>query len=165
MDKTTYMNSCLARLEELVLQELAWQGAWKVDMVGIDFIQSSRIKGDTLEKVVDGCIKAITGDGIVKEMSYTIGGLGILLTLKMKGCIHIPMESALKKRDIHPFMCPIANMVLDRLVEVLHYETYYVADLATDEVREECVVRCAIYKDDSKIGLVSDWSKAATEKV
>ena len=36
MDKITYLNNCIARLEELVMQELAWQGTWKVDMVGID---------------------------------------------------------------------------------------------------------------------------------
>ena len=164
MDKTEYLNSCMARLEELVLQELAWQGTWKVDLVGIDFIQSKEIKGNTVEEVVENCIKEITAADITKEISYTIGGLGILLTLKMKGCIHIPMEARLKKGGIKPFMCPIANMFLDRLVEVLHYETYYVADLTIDESKEECVVRCAIYENDDKIGLVSDWSKTATQK-
>lgn len=164
MDKETYLNTCIARLEEVVLQELAWQGTWKVDMVGIDFIQSKNIKGKNVDEVIQNCIKAITSDGIVKEMSYTIGGLGILLTLKMKGCIHMPLETTLKKHGITPFMCPVANMILDRLVEVLHYETYYVADLTIDEAKQECVVRCAIYEDDSKIGLVSDWSKTATQR-
>ena len=164
MDKTEYLNTCMARLEELVLQELAWQGTWKVDLIGIDFIQSKKIEGDTVEEVVENCIKEITAADIVKEISYTIGGLGILLTLKMKGCIHIPMETRLKKDGIKPFMCPIANMFMDRLIEVLHYETYYVADLTIDESKEECTVRCAIYENDDKIGLVSDWSQTATQR-
>jgi len=164
MDKISYLNSCIARLEELVLQELAWQGTWKVDLVGTDFIQSRKVEGDTLEQVIENCIKEITAAGIVREINYTIGGLGILLTLKMKGCMHIPMEAILKKDGVNPFMCPIANMFLDRLIEVLHYETYYVADLTIDESKEECVVRCAIYENEDKIGLVSDWSETATQK-
>jgi hypothetical protein len=164
VDKTTYLNNCIARLEELVLQELAWQGTWKVDMVGIDLIHSKNIKGKTPEEIIDGCIKAMTEDGIIESASYVIGGLGILLTLNVKGCVHIPMEAHVKKEGIKPFMCPIANMVLDQLVEKLNFETYYVADLTIDESEKQCAVRCAIYEDDSKIGLVSDWAKTANKK-
>ena len=164
MDRISYLNNCMARLEELVLQELGWQASWKVDMVGIDFIQAKKIEGDTVEKVVESCSQEITAAGIVKEITYTVGGLGILLTLNMKSCLHIPMEARLKKDGIKPFMCPIANMFLDRIIEVLHYETYYIADLTIDENKEECTVRCAIYENDDKIGLVSDWSQTATQK-
>jgi len=164
MDKTDYFNDCMARMEELIFQELAWQATWKVDMVGTDFVQSGKIEGDTIDKVVENCIKEITAAGIAREINYTVGGLGILLTLKIKGCLHIPMEIKLKRDGIKPFMCPIANMFMDRLVEVLHYETYYVADLAVDADKQECTVKCAIYENDDKIGLISDWSQTATQR-
>lgn len=164
MDRIVYLNECLARLEELLLQELAWQASWKVELVGIDFLQSQKVEGDAVERVVESCIKEIRAGGIAKEIGYSISGLGILLTLNVKGCIHIPMEAKLKRDGVRPFMCPIANMVLDRIVELLNYETYFLADLNIDESKEECKVRCAMYESDDKIELVSDWSKTATNK-
>lgn len=164
MDRIVYLNECLASLEELLLQELAWQASWKVDLIGIDFLQSQKVEGDTVEKVVESCIKEIKAVGIAKEIGYSIGGLGILLTLHIKGCIHIPMEAKLKRDGIKPFMCPVANMVLDRIIELLNYESYFVADLNINEGTEECIVRCAIYENDDKIELVSDWSKTATSR-
>ncbi len=164
MDKIGHLNECMAGLEELLLQELAWEASWKVDHIGIDFLQSKKVEGDTVEKVIESCIKEIKAGGIAGEIGYSIGGLGILLTLNIKGCIHIPMEAHLKKNGIKPFMCPIANMILDRIVKLLNYETYFVADMNIDESGEECIVRCAIYENEDKIELVSDWSKAATNK-
>ena len=51
-----------------------------------------------------------------------------------------------------------------RIIEILNYETYYVADMNINENKKECIVRCAIYENADKIGLVSDWSKTATKK-
>lgn len=163
-DSIEHMNQCLARLEGLLLQELAWQAAWKVDMIGIDYLKSKKIEGNTVEKLVESCIKEIKAGGIAGDVGYTIGGLGILLTLNVTGCVHIPMEARLKKDGIKPFICPVANMILDRILELLKYESYFVADLKIDESQGKCVVRCAIYENEDKIELVSDWSKTATNK-
>ena len=87
MDRVEYLNDILVRLEELLYHELSGCAAWKVELVGIDFIQSKRIGGNTAEEVVRNCIKEITAAGLVKSMTYSIGGKGILLNLKMKDCI------------------------------------------------------------------------------
>jgi len=159
MDKVEHFNHMLVRLEELLYHELSGCAAWKVELVGIDFIQSKKIEGNTEEEVINNCIKEITADGLVKSMTYSIGGKGILLNLKMKDCIHLPKEVKLKKDNINPYICPIANMIMDQLIEKLKYETTFLAKLDINERTGECKVKCAIYETPDKIGLVSDWGK------
>ena len=159
MDKVEHFNDMLVRLEELLYHELSGCAAWKVELVGIDFIQSKKIEGNTEEEVINNCIKEITADGLVKSMTYSIGGKGILLNLKMKNCIHLPKEVKLKKDNINPYICPIANMIMDQLIEKLKYETTFLAKLDINERTGECKVKCAIYETPDKIGLVSDWGK------
>jgi len=159
MDKVEHFNHMLVRLEELLYHELSGCAAWKVELVGIDFIQSKKIEGNTEEEVINNCIKEITADGLVKSMTYSIGGKGILLNLKMKNCIHLPKEVKLKKDNINPYICPIANMIMDQLIEKLKYETTFLARLDINERTGECKVKCAIYETPDKIGLVSDWGK------
>jgi len=159
MDRVEYFNNMLVRLEELLYHELSGCAAWKVELVGIDFIQSKRIGGNTAEEVISNCIKEIIAGGLVKSMTYSIGGKGILLNLKMRDCIHLPKEVRLKKDRINPYLCPIANMILDQLIEKLKYETTYLAKLDINEKTGECKIKCAIYETPDKIGVVSDWTK------
>jgi len=159
MDKVEHFNNMLVRLEELLYHELSGCAAWKVELVGVDFIQSKKIEGNTEKEVIDHCIKEITAGGLVKNMTYSIGGKGVLLSLKMKDCVHLPKEIRLIKGGIHPYICPIANMILDQLIEKLKYETTYLAKLDFNETTGECNVKCAIYETPDKVGLVSDWSK------
>ena len=158
MDKTTYFNNLLARTEELFYHELSDCAAWKTEYIGIDFIQSKAITGDTPEHVIESCIKAIAAAGLIKEASYSIGGEAILLYLKVRGCIHIPKEVKLQQGGIKPYNCPIVNMILDQLIEKLNFVTTYVADLEVDEASGECIVKSAIFEKAEKIGNVCDWS-------
>jgi hypothetical protein len=157
MDEMKYCNDIIVRLEELLYHELSVMAHWKVELVGADFIQSCDIKGDTVEDVVQNCIREIKDAGFVKDMSYAISGLGVKLELKMKGCRHLPKEFRLKQDGIKPYICPITNMVLDQLIEKLNFETTFVADLHIDENSGECRVWCAIYEDEDKIGSVCNW--------
>ena len=159
MDRVEYFNDMLVRLEELLYQELSGCAAWKVELVGVDFIQSKKIEGKTENEIIERCIQAITGNGLVKEMTFSIAGKGVLLNLKMKDCVHLPKEARLKKEGITPFICPIANMILDQLIEKLGYETTYLAKLDIDGKTKECRVKCAIYETTDKIGTVSDWAR------
>ncbi|MHB8092730.1 MAG: hypothetical protein ACYDH8_14210 [Syntrophales bacterium] len=159
MDKLEYCNNMLVRLEELLYHELSGCAAWKVELVGVDFIQAKNIQGSNEDEVIAHCIKEIIAGGLVEKMDYLIAGEGILLSLKIKGCIHLPKESRLKKDGIKPYICPVANMLLDQLIEKLSYETTYMASLDIDEKAGECKVKCAIYKTPEKIGLISDWNK------
>jgi len=158
MDVWAYCNDCLARHEELFFQELAQASMWKPEYIGIDYIQSKKIEGKTAEEVIESCIKVMKEDGLVKDMTYTRGQEGILLKLTVNGCIHLPKEATLKKNGIKPYCCPITNMILDRILEVLHYEiTFLGGNMDIDENKGECVIRCGIWDNADKVVIVSDW--------
>ena len=158
MDKIQYMNECLARHEELLFQELAQASMWKPEYVGIDYIQSKNIKGNTAEEVVDSCIKEMTTDGLIKDMAYKRGPDGVPLKLVVQGCLHLPKEAKLKKSGVKPYCCPITNMILDRILEVLHFEiTFLGGNMDIDENKGECIIRCGIWESADKVGTVSDW--------
>jgi len=158
-DKTTYYNDMLARLEEVLYQELSRCASWKMDFVGADFLASKNIKGSTMEQVADACIKGIKAGELVKDLRYKVGGLGILLKLDVDGCVHMSKEIKVKKDGVHPYMCPIANMIVDRIVDKLHYVASHIAKVEINENAGHCTIMCAIYENEGKIGMVSDWTK------
>lgn len=159
MNEMEYCNDVLVRLEELLFHELSGCAAWKVELVGVDFIQSKDIQGDTPDDVIQNCIREIKSAGFVEEMNYAISGEDVKLELTMKGCCHLPKEIKLRQDGIKPYICPLANMVLDQLIEKLDYETTYVADLVIDEKSGECRVWSAIYENEDKIGCVCNWNE------
>ncbi len=159
MNDAAYMNDMLVRLEELLFYELSGCAAWKVELIGVDFIQSKEIKGSTPEAIIESCIKEIMAAGLVKEITYEIGGQGVKLELSMKGCVHLPKEKRLKKDGVTPYICPITNMILDQLIEKLNYDTTYLAELRIDENKEQCWSRSAVYENETKIGCVCNWDE------
>ena len=131
--------------------------------VGTDFLASKDIKGSTVEEVIDNGIKEIKAGELVEDITYTRAGEGILLILNVKNCIHIPMEAKLKygaknEGGVSPYMCPIANMILNRILEVLKFEMVYNASIENiDTDAGECTLKCVIYETTEKIGQVGDW--------
>ena len=158
MDKTAYFNALMARTEELFYHELSDCAGWKTEFIGVDFIRSKDIRGDSASEIIESCIREISEAGLVKEASYSIGGQEILLFLKVKGCIHVAKEAMLMKGGITPYNCPIVNMILDQLIEKLNFESTYVAELDVNPATNECSVKCAIFETADKIGNVCDWS-------
>ncbi|MBW2138151.1 MAG: hypothetical protein JRH06_11420 [Deltaproteobacteria bacterium] len=159
MNEMEYCNELIVRLEELLFHELSGCAAWKVELVGVDFIQSKSIEGKNPDEVIRNCIKEIEAAGLVEEMNYTIGGRGVKLELTVKGCRHILKEVKLKRDGVQPYICPITNMILDQLIEKLGYVTTYLAEVHIDESKELCRTRSAIYEDEAKIGCVCNWNE------
>ena len=158
MDRTEYFNDLMARMEELFYHELSDCACWKTEFVGVDFIQSREIRGRTPQEIIECCIKEITAAGLVKDISYSLGGRGILLYVRVQGCMHLSKEATLKERGIKIYNCPIINMILDQLIEKLDFETTYVAEIECDFVNNACLIKSAIYESKDKIGNVCDWS-------
>ena len=162
-DKIAYFNDLLVRMEEIFYHELSGMTHPKVEYVGTDFLRSKNIEGNTVEEVIDNCIKEITAGDLAEEVTYSRAGEGILLILKIKNCIHIPMEAKLQygqknEGGVAPYMCPIANMILDRILEVLKYQMVYNASIENiDTETGECSLKCVIYESAEKIGQVGDW--------
>jgi len=159
MDKDRYYNHLLFRVEQLLYHELSDCASWKTELIGTDFIQTQDIQGANETEVIDACIAKLKAAGLVKDITYSIGGKGILLKLKVAGCPHMLKETLLRDSGIKPYSCLATNMILDQLIEKLGYATTYVADLKVDDQKGECEIRAAIYATPEKIGEVSDWSK------
>jgi hypothetical protein len=162
-EKIAYFNDLLVRLEEIFYHELSGMTHPKVEYVGTDFLRSKNIEGSTVEEILDNSIKEITAGGLAEEVTYSRAGEGILLILKIKNCIHIPMEAKLQygqknEGGVAPYMCPIANMILDRILEVLNFQMVYNASIENiDTETGECSLKCVIYESAEKIGQVGDW--------
>ncbi len=157
MDYIKYCNELLSRLETLAYHELSGMIHWKCEYVGVDFIRSKQIQGKTVDEIVASCAKAMSEEGIVSEITHKVGKDGVMLKLRVKGCIHHPKEVQTKKEGIGPYLCPIANMILDQIHEKLKYTTSYLAKLGIDGESKQCLVYMALYETPDKIGCVSDW--------
>ena len=152
IETVRYFNEMMARFEALLYHELS-------GTAHIDLIQSKDIQGKTIEEIIDHCIREIISMGIVKDMNYTIHGYGILIKFEVDGCIHIPKETKLRNDGVSPYFCPIANMIGDRIIEILNYEVTYLANMDIDEENRKCIVKYAVFETPEMIGQVSDWTK------
>ena len=159
MDSIKYCNEVMARLEALMYQELSGMIYWKCEFVGTDFIRSKNIQGKNVPEIVDSCVKEMKAAGIVSDITYKTSPDGIMLKLKVKNCIHHEKEVLVKSEGVVPYVCPVANMILDQIHEKLKYETSYKAKMAIDEENKQCLVYNALYETADKIGQVSDWLK------
>ena len=52
MDKLEYYNDLMARMEELFFHELSDCAGWKTEFVGVDFIQSANVGGDSRDELI-----------------------------------------------------------------------------------------------------------------
>jgi hypothetical protein len=159
MDSIKYCNEIMARLETLMYQELSGMAYWKCEFVGPDFIRSKNIEGKNVDEITEKVIKEITAAGIASEISFKTGGDGMMLKMKVKGCIHHDKEVMVKAEGVNPYICPVANMVLDLIHSKLKYETTYLAKLAIDGENKQCLIYMALYETADKIGHVTDWLK------
>jgi hypothetical protein len=161
MDKETaaYYNDCIARFEEIAYQELSNMIRSKVEYIGTDFLKNKITTGNSVENIVENCIKEIKAGGLVGDMTYSRGGGGLLLTFEVKNCIHLPMEAKLQEGlrnegGVEPYLCPIANMIINRIFEILKYQMVFKATMEPDPSAGECLVKCAIYESQDKIGKI-----------
>ncbi len=157
MDYMKYCNELLSRLETLAYHELSGMIHWKCEFVGVDFIRSKQIEGKTVDEIVTSCSKVMAAEGIVSNIAHKVGKDGVMLKLRVKGCVHHAKEAQTKKEGVGPYLCPIANMILDQIHEKLKYTTSYLAKLGIDGDNKQCLVYMALYETPDKIGCVSDW--------
>jgi hypothetical protein len=158
MDNIKYCNEVLSRVEALMYQELSGMAYWKCEFVGTDFIRAQDIQGKTVEEIVESCKKPIIANGLVSSIDYKTDG-SLLLKLKVKNCIHLEKEKLVKAEGVAPYICPIANMVLDQIHQKLKYQTSYLSKIAMNEEEKQCLLYMALYKTHDDIGKIADWLK------
>ena len=158
MDNIKYCNELLSRVEALMYQELSGMAYWKCEFVGADFIRKQNIEGKNVEEIVESCKKAMIANGLVTGIESKTDG-SLLLKLKVKNCIHHEKEKLVKEEGVAPYICPIANMVLDQIHQKLKYQTSYLSKIAINESEKQCLLYMALYKTHDDIGKIADWLK------
>ena len=147
MKEMSYFTDIVSELERILYYERGKGSYFRASLVGTDFIKPKKIEGDTVEEVIDKCIKELGEGGIIEDATCVRDKDDILFTFKIKGCIHLPVEARLKESGVPPFVCAPINMILYKLAEVLHVAVESV-DINVNENSGECVVRVVVFEAD-----------------
>jgi hypothetical protein len=115
-----YANSLIYELQKAFWDERGKGARFRTTKVGYQYY-TDKIKPllDTPE--VDAILKKIQGvlqgDGNVEDVSYDRDER--LLKLSVKGCLHRPVEERMRAKDIEPFTCIPANLIVLAIEEKL----------------------------------------------
>ncbi len=147
MKETSYFNDIIYGLEKVLYYERGQGSYFRATLVGADFIKPKKIEGDTVEEVIDKCIKVLIDGEVIKDAAYVKDENGVLFTFKIKGCTHIPVEAKLKESGVPPYVCSPINMILYKIAETLQLAVESV-DMNVDENNGGCVVRVVVFAAD-----------------
>lgn len=148
---------CLAELKEYANQvifdvvkafwdERGLGARFRLYNVGKDyFLDKLGLCGDAcrgFETVVPELSRGLKSEGIAEELSIARGEENVL-TVKVRGCIHRPVEEKLMAAGIAPFFCPCTNLVMALAEGVLGMA----AEQACIEVRgDECIATVVLFR-------------------
>ena len=147
MKEIAYYNDIIYGLEKVLYYERGKGSCFRVTLVGTEFIKPKKISGNTVDEVIDKCIKALIDGEIFQDATYAKDEKGLLFTFKIKGCTHLPVEAGLKEGGMPPYMCAPINMILYKIAEILHLAVEIV-DINVDENNGECMVRMVVFAAD-----------------
>ena len=147
MKELSYFTDIVYGLEKILYYERGKGSYFRASLIGTDFIKPKKIEGDTVEEVVDKCVKELIEGEIITDATYLKDEDGVLFTFKIKGCIHLPVEARLKESGVPPYVCSPINMILYKVAETLHVAVESV-DINVDENKGECVVRVVVFEAD-----------------
>jgi hypothetical protein len=110
-----YANSLMYELEKAF-----WDERFRMTKVGDQYYED-KIKPTLLTAVVEDILEKIQcvlqEEGIAAELSYSREDR--LLKVGMKGCIHRPVEERMLAKQIEPFTCVPANLIVLAIEEKL----------------------------------------------
>jgi hypothetical protein len=115
-----YVNNLMYELEKSFWDERGKGARFRVTKVGYQYFEekvkplltTTEVK-DILEKI-RGVLKS---EGIVAEVSYSQEER--LLKVSVQGCIHRPVEERMLAKEIEPFTCVPANLIVLAIEEKL----------------------------------------------
>jgi len=121
-----YVNSLMFELEKSFWDERGRGARFRVTTVGREYYQDKvrpLLQSSELEHILQTARGVLQNEGIAGEVSYDLEDR--LLRVRVQGCIHRQVEERMLARDIEPFTCVPANLIvlaieekLDRPVEL-----------------------------------------------
>jgi hypothetical protein len=121
-----YSNGLMYELEKAFYDERGKGARFRMTTVGRSYFQSRclpRIQSEDIEGILPVLEQLLREDGIVARLSFSREDR--LLRVRVEGCVHRPVEEAMRARGVEPFTCIPANLIalaleekLDRPVEL-----------------------------------------------
>ncbi len=115
-----YVNSIIHDLEKAFWDERGRGARFRVTTVGRDYFLEKcrpRIQEQDLECIIQAIKDVLREEGIVESISHEVDGR--LLRLRVKNCLHLPVEQRLVAKGVEPFTCVPANLLVLAIEEVL----------------------------------------------
>jgi len=145
MKDETYFRDIVWALEQALYYERGRGATFRATRIGTDFIDRKRIEGNTAEEVIDSCVKELVADEMIQNATYVKDEEGTLFTFEIEGCAHLPIEAKLRAEGVPPYICPMTNMILHKIGELLNLAVE-IAEVEVDEKEGKCVVKVVAFE-------------------
>jgi hypothetical protein len=121
-----YVNSLVYELEKAFYDERGKGARFRMTTVGREYFTQNclpLLQSSEIDQILQTIKNFLQNAGIVGDVSYNSDER--LLRVRVEGCLHRPVEENMVARDIEPFTCIPANLIvlaieekLDRPVEL-----------------------------------------------
>lgn len=141
-----YANQVVFDVVKAFWDERGLGARFRLYNVGKDYLLGKLgLRGEDrrdFETVVAELSRGLNSEGIAERLSIERGEENVL-TVKVTGCIHRPVEEKLAAAGVAPFFCPCTNLVMALAQEALGMAT----EQACIEVRgDECIATVVLFK-------------------
>ncbi|UCB47978.1 MAG: hypothetical protein JSW56_12550 [Deltaproteobacteria bacterium] len=147
MTDSSYFQDIVSALEKALYYERGRGGYFRATMVGTDFIDRVKIKGETSEEVIKSCVDVLMENKMIEKASSKKDDSGTFFTFEIEGCVHLPVEARLKEEGVPAFVCPPINMILYKIRELAGLAVE-IADITVNQEEGRCTVRVVIFKQE-----------------
>jgi hypothetical protein len=117
MNKTAisldYVNNLVYDLEKAFWDERGKGARFRMSTIGQEYFNEKvlpNLKSNEIEKILPAIEEVLKSEGIAANLSYSKEDR--LLRVQIKGCIHRQVEERMIAKDIEPFTCVPANLIV-----------------------------------------------------
>ena len=115
-----YVNSLVYELEKAFWDERGKGARFRLTTIGSEYFKDKclpQLASNDLDHIIQTIGEILCQDGIAESFSYNHEER--MLKLRVKGCLHRPVEEQMLARDIEPFTCVPANLIVLAIEEKL----------------------------------------------
>lgn len=115
-----YVNSIVYDLQKAFWDERGRGARFRVTTVGRDYFLDRclpEIKSQDVETIIETVGQILEKEGVVASISHEVDDR--LLRLTVQGCLHEAVEQRMIAKEIEPFTCIPANLVVLAIEEIL----------------------------------------------
>ena len=108
-----YVNDLMYELEKAFWDERGKGARFRMTTIGQEYFNEKvlpNLKSDEIEKILPVIEVVLKSEGIAANLSYSKEDR--LLRVQIKGCIHRQVEERMIAKDIEPFTCVPANLIV-----------------------------------------------------